>query len=119
MKVLRAVNDAKDFDTVFERTVEEEDLLETRHEKHAKSLKVRMSELWIRAHLRLSGKKRNSLKRRNEEAVTEFGVCFNRLIKSLSLKVLICLWTDDLTRFAQRVPVRWSFSSKRWCFSSQ
>ncbi len=55
----------------------------------------------------------------DEKAVAEFWVRFSRVVKRLIVEVLIGFGANGVTSFAQRVPVYFSRSSKRRCFSSQ
>ena len=57
--------------------------------------------------------------RRNPESMAKFGVYFYGVVKSLIVEIPIGPPADEIIRFAHRVPVRFSRSSKSRCFSSQ
>ena len=63
--VLGAVNDAEDFDAVFERAVKNQNPLKACNDEQAKSRQVTMWQLRIPAHLRLCREKRKGLIRQN------------------------------------------------------
>jgi hypothetical protein len=77
------------------------------------------AEFRIPTHVGLGRKKGKRFVGSDEKAVADFWVPFSRVVERLIVEVLIGFWANGVTCFAQRVPVRFSRSSKRRCFSSQ
>ena len=51
--------------------------------------------------------------------MADLGARFGGVVKRLVVEILVSLGPNDVTCFAQRVPVRFNRSSSRQCFSSQ
>ena len=113
------MNDAEDFDAVLNGSIEDQHLLEIAHAKQAESLQFGEAEFGIPSHLGLGRTQRKSFVGGNEESVAEFWARYSRVVERLIVEVLVGLGANDVTCFNERVPVRFSRSSRRRCFSFQ
>lgn len=118
-QISRPMDDPEDFSAVEERKIKNEDFLEARYPKHSHGFEARMSEPGIPSDVRLTCKERKRVVRREEKPMAEFRVCDCGVVVGLIVEIPVSLWSEEVAAFAHLVPVFFSRSSRRRCFSSQ
>ncbi len=73
----------------------------------------------VPSHVGPCGEKSEGVVGREKESMAKLGICDGGVVVGLIVEVLVGFWSDDVAAFAHRVPVFFSRSSRRRCFSSQ
>lgn len=88
---------SENVDSVWNRTVEDDDPVETSDAKDPQRLKRRIFQRPTPSHFRLCGKKSKGFVCGDEESVAQFGASFCRVIIGLFLQVSVRSWADNVT----------------------
>ena len=116
--VSRTVYDSENFNSVRARPVQDDHPFEAGHRKDSQGLKIGVLEPRMPSHRELCGQEGERFMGCDEEAVTDFWTRFVGKVLRLIVEITVCLRANDVAA-VHRVPVFFSRSSSRRCFSSQ
>lgn len=98
LKIARTMHHSENVNSAGNRTIENDDSLETGYSKDPQRFERRVLQPYTPSHFRLCGQKSKGLVRGDQEAMAKFRTSFRGVMVGLFLEVAVGLWANDIRR---------------------